>query len=230
MDPRRGYLQQLDDEGLAIWAADHKTSIRLLARPGDYVFPGAPIALVKPMVEGIEAAIRDATALGPQRVSSADLEFAVRQLVEVAVRALSPGINDPHTAMSVLERMGAALCELAPRHLPSGVTLKDKTPVLVVPRVDYDGLTDTMFHMIRQNANGSAAVLIRLLEVLTAVVSCERQPNRVASLQRHADLVLGDAARSIETPADLDDLRKRHRRFGLMRQQGPTACVDRSDG
>lgn len=229
VDPRRGYLQQLDDEGLATWAADHKTSIRLLARPGDYVFPGAPIALVSPTVEGVDDAIRDATALGPQRVSSADLEFAIRQLVEVAVRALSPGINDPHTAMSVLERLGAALCELAPRHLPSGVSFKDGRPVLVVSRVDYDGLTDTMFHMIRQNAEGSAAVLIRMLEILTAVVSCEREPKRVASLQRHADLVLGDAERSIETPADLDDLRKRHRRFGLMRQGGP-ACIDGSDG
>ncbi|WP_131113077.1 DUF2254 domain-containing protein [Lichenihabitans psoromatis] len=225
VDARRGYLQQLDHEGLATWAAEHETSIRLLARPGDYLFPGAPIALVSPMVEGVGEAIRDATALGPQRISSADLEFAVRQLVEVAVRALSPGINDPHTAMSVLERLGAALCELAPRYLPSGVSVKGGRPVLVVPRVDYDGLTDTMFHMIRQNAAGSAAVLIRMVEVLTAVVSCEHQVSRVDALQRHADLVLGDGERSIATAADLDDLRARHRRLGIMRQHGPAAVI-----
>ena len=224
-DPRRGYLQQLDADGLADWAAEHGTAIRLLARPGDYVFPGAPIALVTPPLDGADAAIRDATALGPQRVSSADLEFAVRQLVEVAVRALSPGINDPHTAMSVLERLGGALCELAPRHLPSGVSIRDGRTVLVVPRVDYAGLADTMFHMIRQNAAGSAAVLIRTLEVLTAVVSCERLPARLAALQRHADLVLGDGERSIETPSDLEDLRKRHRTFARMRDGGPAACI-----
>ena len=224
-DPRRGYLQQLDIEGLASWAFEHGTSIRLLARPGDYVFPGAPIALAKSKVNGIEAAIQDATALGPQRVSSADLEFAVRQLVEVAVRALSPGINDPHTAMSVLERLGAALCEISTRHLPNGVSIKGGHVVLVVPSVDYDGLTDAMFHMIRQNADGSAAVLIRMLEVLTAVASCETRPDRTVSLQRHADLVLEDGERSIETPADLDDLRKRHRTFGRMRRGGPVACV-----
>lgn len=228
-DPRRGYLQQLDDEGLATWAAERGTTIRLLARPGDYVFPGAPIALVKPMVEGVDAAIKDATALGPERVSSADLEYAMRQLVEVAVRALSPGINDPHTAMSVLERLGAALCEVAPRHLPSGVSIRDGRVVLVVPRVDYDGLTDTMFHMIRQNADGSPAVLIRILEVLTAVVSCECRPERIASLQRHADLVLGDAERSVATPADLDDLRKRYRTFGRMRDGGPARCIATAD-
>ena len=140
VDPRRGYLQQLDHEGLATWAAEHKASIRLLSRPGDYVFPGAPIALVLPRTEGVDAAIQDATALGPERASSADVEFAVRQLVEVAVRALSPGINDPHTAMSVLERLGASLCELVPRYLPSGVSIKNGKPVLLVPSVDYAGL------------------------------------------------------------------------------------------
>ena len=87
-----------------------------------------------------------------------------------------------------------------------------------------------MFHLIRQNAAGSAAVLIRMLEVLTAVVSCETQPERVASLQRHADLVLSDGERSIETPADLHDLRGRHRRLGLMRAFGPLACIDGLDG
>ncbi len=77
---------------------------------------------------GRERAIRAATALGGQRVSASDLEFAMRQLVEVAVRALSPGINDPHTAMSVLDRLGAALCDAAPLHLPTGVTLRDGRP------------------------------------------------------------------------------------------------------
>ena len=155
-DLRRGYLQQLDDSGLAEWAAEHETAIRLLVRPGDYVFPGAPIALTTPPAEGADNAIRNATALGPQRVGSADLEFAVRQLVEVAVRALSPGINDPHTAMSVLDRLGAALCDVVPLHLPTGVFLRDGWPALVVPSIDYDGLVDAMFHMIRQNAAGNA--------------------------------------------------------------------------
>src|SRR3569833_1659758 len=110
-DSRRGYLQQLDSDGLATWAGERNTTIRLLVRPGDYIFPGAPVALVYPEVEDAAAAIHDATALGPTRVRSADLEFAVRQLVEVAVRALSPGINDPHTAMSALARLGGALCQ-----------------------------------------------------------------------------------------------------------------------
>lgn len=229
-DPRRGYLQQLDERGLADWAAEQKTAIRLLVRPGDYVFPGAPIALMTPPVAGADAAIRSATALGSQRVSSADLEFAVRQLVEVAVRALSPGINDPHTAMSVLDRLGAALCDIAPLHLPTGVWLRNQWPTLVVPAIDYGGLVDAMFHLIRQNAAGNAAVLIRLLEVLTAVVSCEHDPSRVETLQRHADLVLGDATRDISTPADLADVRRRHAGFEATQQYGPIGNIVSSQG
>jgi uncharacterized membrane protein len=89
-DDRRGYLQHLDENGLADWAVQHKTAIRLLVRPGDYVFPGAPIAVVTNPVDGADKAIRVATALGHQRISTSDLEFAIRQLVEVAVRACPP--------------------------------------------------------------------------------------------------------------------------------------------
>ena len=229
IDPRRGYLQQLDTASLASWAAERETRLRLLVRPGDYVFPGAPIAVMLPEVEGAAAAITRATAVGEQRASAADLEFSVRQLVEVAVRALSPGINDPHTAMSVLDRLGAALCDIAPRHLSLGVTLKDGRPALVVPAVDYGGLADAMFHMIRQNAAGSVAVLIREIEVLTAAVACERTPARQAELQRHADLVLNDAERDVSTPADLEDIRKRHARFDMIRLHGPVVGLFGTD-
>ena len=224
-DPRRGYLQELDTEQLADWAADKACTLRLLSRPGDFVFPGAAIALVEPQHDGAGRAIRRATALGGQRVSRQDLEFAVRQLVEIAVRALSPGINDPYTAISVLDRLGAALCDLAPRHLPTGITARGGRTVLAVPVVDYDGLADTMFNMIRQNATDSAAVLIRCLEVLTGVASVERNPVRLEALRRHADLVLDDAERGIDGSADFGDVRERHRRFVAMQQTGPASLL-----
>ncbi len=224
-DSRRGYLQQLDEEGLANWAHEHQTHIRLLVRPGHYVFPGVPIALVVPEAPGAAAAVREATALGGQRAGSADLEFAVRHLVEVAVRALSPGINDPHTAMGVLDRLGSALCDIVHVHLHGGVIEREGQVRLVVPAIEYNGLTDQMFHLIRQNAAGSTAVLIRMLEVLTAVVSCESDTNRVAALRRHADLVLGDGQRDIATPADLNDLRQSHAKFAKMSLGGPIQVI-----
>ena len=224
-DPRQGYLQSLDAKGLAAWAAEHGTVIRLLIRPGDYVFPGAPVAIARPPVAGLEGAVRDVTALGAQRLSAEDLEFSVRQLVEVAVRALSPSINDPHTAMSVLDRLASALCEVAELHMPTGVHVVGGRVVLVTPAVDYPGLVDAMFHMIRQYGAESTAVIIRLLEVLTAVLSCEQRPDRVATLQRHADLALDAAERGIRATADLADVRRRYQRFAAMRREGVLAAI-----
>ena len=209
-DPRRGYLQELDREALATWATAKGVRIELLVRPGDFVFPGQVIARAQPAVEGLGDAVRRATALGGQRVSRADLEHPVRQLVEIAVRALSPGINDPHTAISVLDRLGAALCDLVPRYLSSGIASVDGVAVLCTPATSYDGLADAMFNMIRQNAAGSSAVLIRLVEVLATVAGCETDAARIATLHRHAGLVVDDARRTIGTPEDLADLLARH--------------------
>ena len=225
LDSRHGYLQHLDSDGLADWASEQSTTIRLLVRPGDHVLPGAPIALLRTQVAGAEEAIRDATALGSSRISSEDFEYAIRQLVEIAVRALSPGINDPHTAMSVLDHLALALSEVAPVHLPTGVTLRNGEVALVVPGFDYDGLVDAMFHLIRQNATGSTAVLARMLEVLTGVASCEHDDQRVQALRRHADLILSDAERHIDNPSDLEDLRARYRDFHAMCELGPLGYI-----
>jgi uncharacterized membrane protein len=225
LDSRHGYLQHLDTDGLADWASRHNTAIRILVRPGDFIFPGAPIAFMQPAVADGEAAVRDATALGSSRISTEDFEYAIRQLVEIAVRALSPGINDPHTAMSVLDRLGLALSEVAPVFMPTGVWLREGRVALVIPGFNYDGLCDAMFHMIRQNASSSTAVLVHMLEVLTAVVSIEHDAVRTKALQRHADLVIEDAERNIRNRSDLEDLRRRHRAFCLMRSEGPLACI-----
>jgi uncharacterized membrane protein len=216
VDRRCGYLQQLDCESLADWAHANHAAIRLLARPGDYVFPNTHIALIKPRIDGAGDAILAATALGTQRRGAVDIDFTVAQLVEVAVRALSSGVNDPQTAISVLDRLGSALCKLSGAQLANGVTARHGRPVLVVPAIDYDGLLDAMFQMIRQNAAGKPPVLNKLLQVLAAVAGCERDPARAKGLQRHADRVLADAERSVAAPSDLDEVRRMHARFAAV--------------
>jgi uncharacterized membrane protein len=130
--------------------------------------------------------------------------------------------------MSVLDRLGAALCDLVPLHLRSGVLLSNDKIVLVVPGIDYDGLADAMFHLIRQSATASVSVLIRMLEVFTSVVSAEHNPDRICALQRHADLILSDARRNISAPSDLYEIHVRYRGFVTMRRLGPIGylCAD----
>lgn len=216
-DARQGYLQQLDEDGLAAWAAEQGTALRLLVRRGDYISSGAPIALVTVPVKGVMEAIRDATALGATRGSRGDPEQTVRQLVEVAVRALSPGINDPHTAMSVVDRLGAALCSLSGKVLPNGVHMRKGMLALVVPTVSYESLCDVMFHMIRQNAEGHTAVLIKLIDVFTVVVATEQDIGRHTVLGGHVMQVAADARRAVGNAGDLAEIERRAARFSAIR-------------
>lgn len=220
LDARRGYLQHVDRHALAAWAAKNGTCLRLLVGPGDYVFPGTPIAVMTPAVPNAESAIHDATALGRTRSRAGDTEQAIRQLVEVAVRALSPGINDPHTAMSVLDRLGSSLCDLSGQMLKTGVITHKGVASLMVPSLTYAQLTDIMFHMIRQNAQGNAAVYLSLLSVLCATVACELDADRRVALSRHADLVIEDARRSVGNVSDRADVERRHALFMTVRNGG----------
>jgi len=201
----RGYLRAVDVAGLAGWAEEHRAVVVLVVRPGDYLFPGAAVAELAagPVGEAAETAVRGALLLGARQAATQDLEFAVRQLVEVAVRALSTGINDPFTAIAVLDRLGAALCQIARRHLPGGAVVRDGRVVLFHKVTDYAGLTDAMFHMIRQNAAGSPAVLIRMVEMLGRVMAVETREDRRTQLVRHAELALAAGRIGIAAPDDL---------------------------
>ena len=132
--------------------------MRIVVRPGDYVFPNTPVAVGVPH---LPARVLPALALGPRRVAGQDLEFTVRQLAEVAARALSPGTNDPVTAIDVIDRFGDALCRLQGRTWPPGVEYRDHQLRLVYPVTTYAGLLDSMFHLIRQYGSGSPAVAVR---------------------------------------------------------------------
>ena len=220
------YVQAVEAQGLADWAHTHRVEVALRVRPGDYVPCGAPVAVVSAVVVDATAAVSRALTFGRKPAALQDMEFSVRQLNEIAVRALSPGINDPFTAGSVLERFGDALCRLKPRHLPTGAIARAERIVLTMPVTDYDGLCDAMFHTIRQNAAGSAYVLIRLVEVLTRVAEVERLTTRRAALRRHGDLV-NAVADQIEEPAARAELGRRYEVFVAVLNEGSTALTTR---
>lgn len=216
VEERSGYVQQLDEDAIADWAEKNAVSLRLRARNGDFVFPGAPIAVVKPPIKDAHAILRSAIVLGAYPTASMDIEFTVGQLVDIAVRALSPGINDPKTAVRVLDRLGAALCEIVARPLLTGVVARNGRVVFQRDATTYDGLTDAMFHTIRQSAAGVVTVLVHMLDVLTKVASVETEPARIGTLEHHAKLVLEDGLRSVKDSADKKNLSGRMEVFEAL--------------
>ncbi|NOG71673.1 DUF2254 domain-containing protein [Roseicella sp. DB1501] len=211
--PAGGYLRVFDDAALAAWAAERDAVLHLRLRAGDFVFPGSAVGRVAPpaLREAAQEALDGALSLGNRRSTEQDLEFVVRQLVEIGLRALSPGINDPFTAIAVLDRLGAALCQLAGYRLPSGCIRHDGQPRLWRRATDYAGLLDAMFHPIRQDGAGAAPVMIRLLEVLAEVAAVEADPARRAALRRHVGLAHDAATAGTPDAAARATIEDRHR-------------------
>ena len=216
-----GFLLAVDAERLADWAAANGAQMSLLIRPGDFLLKGTPVARVAPGVDIPADVLRSSLTFGRQQAAFQDIEYSIRQLAEIAVRALSPGINDPFTAGSVADRFGDALCRLAGRNLHSGVTVRDGRAVLRIPLPDYQGLCDAMFDTLRQNAATSPYVLIRLVDVFTQVVGIETDAGRRRVLQRHVAMV-GETGRAITDPGGLAALRAREARFATALAEAPS--------
>jgi uncharacterized membrane protein len=128
--------------------------------------------------------------VGQQRTPVQDIEFAVRQLVEVAVRALSPGVNDPFTAVSCVDRLGSALCRVAQREFPSPYR-QDEQGILrvVAPATTFRAMADVAFNDIRAYARSSATVTIRLLHTITTVAAFARRHGDRGVLREHAQMI-----------------------------------------
>jgi uncharacterized membrane protein len=171
--PRSGYVQAIDLTGLMAIAGERDLVIGLSCRPGHFVIEERELAWAVPAerVDDESAArIGRAVLTGPERTSIQDPEFAVHQLVEIALRALSPGVNDPYTALNCIDRLAAVLCVLAGRVLPSRYLRDQEGRVrLVTDPYTYRGVVEAAFNQIRQAASGNLAVVLRLLEAAATV-------------------------------------------------------------
>ena len=191
---RGDQLQIVDHERLMRLAVEHDLVIRLRARPGHFVVQGGILAHVW-TDGGLESElmdeIRESFVLGRSRSLQQDPEFGILQLVEVAVRALSTGINDPFTAMNCVDRISSLLCRLSGRSFPAAERFDDDGNLRVVADTSsFGGFVDSGFNQIRRNAGRSLAVLIRMLEALEDIGAQVSTDEQRQVLEQHAILVL----------------------------------------
>jgi uncharacterized membrane protein len=207
-----GYIQFIDSDQLVTAAADNDAMIILKHRAGQHVLPGSVCAWVRPglaLTAELQKTIEQSVLFGPERTPVQDLEFSLHQLVEVGVRALSPGQNDPNTAIAVIDRIAFSLRLMMDCAPPRTVWRDDrKTVRLLVPASTFAGLLDAAFEQLRQYGAGHPAVLIRLAEKLAQLRESADAEQRPA-IEKHLQLVLAAGRRSIEEPADCADLEQR---------------------
>ncbi|MFW6181354.1 MAG: DUF2254 domain-containing protein [Spirochaetota bacterium] len=157
--------------------------------------------------------VRSRFIMGPRRTTTQDVEFVLMELVEIAVRSLSPGINDPFTAMTCIDRIAEALRLVAGRRLPSDLQYDEQGSLrLIVSRNSFQGLCDAAFNQIRQNAGREPAVLIRLLEGLYSIAERAGTERKHAVVELHARMVRR-AALGLPERKDREDVEERFKKL-----------------
>jgi uncharacterized membrane protein len=211
--PDSGYVQAIDYDHAASCAEQNDVVIVIDVRPGQFLIGGQIIGRVGPGAKSgddIVAGILKAIVLGQERTMAQDLEFAFRAIVEVAVRALSPGVNDPNTAIACINQLGGALAVvLEDEAVPNCRADGDGRPRLIFDRLTVDGLIDTSFDEIRQACAGHASVIIRLLEILTTLTGLARSNPQRKAIARHVAMVTRAAKAKLDEPDDRRDFVER---------------------
>jgi uncharacterized membrane protein len=194
--PRSGFVRMIDVAALVKAASRHEAVIRVEARPGDHVVLGTPLATVwSPPGEtrSCAGAVTDAVEIGYERTVEQDAAFGFRQLTDIAVKALSPAVNDPVTAAHAVGHLADLLVKLMGRRL--GATLhQDRNGVgrVVVPDRDLPYYLDNVCGPIRRYGRAEPTVLIALLRMLRDGATAVRDDDQRAHLGRQTDLIVAE--------------------------------------
>ncbi|HEX7241255.1 MAG TPA: DUF2254 domain-containing protein [Longimicrobiaceae bacterium] len=190
---KSGYVQAVDEGALLAAARDRDLLLRVNFRPGDFVTQGSALVHAWP-ARGEDPVLEDevngAFLVGNQRTPTQDVGFVVNQLVEVAVRALSPAINDPFTAMTCIDWLGAALARIARSPAPSAFQHDEKGELRLVLRpMTFARATDFAFEPIREYGAHVPLIVLRLLQMILTVAEHVGHDADREALLRQARLI-----------------------------------------
>ncbi len=208
-----GYLQFVGYGQLIEIAETLDAVIRLAHRPGHFVIDRRTLATVWPAGAAgqVETALDEAHVTGPHRTLTQDPVFAIDQLVEIAIRALSPAVNDTFTALTCIDWISAGLATISDRRLEEGV-YRGRSGKIRLIELDpsYARMVNRAFDKVRQAGQGMPAVVIRLLDALAHIIERTVEPSQRVTLLRQAEMVMRGADADIPEPNDLADIRRRY--------------------
>lgn len=210
-----GYVQLIDHSVLLDLAQQRSAVVYIAVSEGDFVAPADPLLWLTglPTVdEPLRLDLLEAFDLGPTRTMQQDAEFGVRQIVDVALKAISPAINDPSTACTCIDQLGRVLGEAVQRPVPWRELGSGTAGLLRRRPPDTRRLIDLTFSQLRQYGHGDMAVVLRLLRMANHVARlCARESDRTR-VAHHVGLLVA-AARPRFAAGDLEELTKREAVF-----------------
>ena len=212
---RTGYVQSLDNRELLNVAGRAGVLVRMERGIGEFVVEEEPIASLSGeraddprLADRVERCF----ALRPYRTVHQDPAFGVRQIVDVALKALSPSLNDTTTAIICIDHLSALLVRLAARRIEHRVREADGRLRVIARGPTFAGMLDTAFDQIRRSAAEKPGVLQRMIEALIRIGNFATNAARRRELARHVRLIVETAERSVSAPEALADLQDRARR------------------
>lgn len=202
---KTGYIESVDGDALLAWARKRGTILRMERGIGEFVVEGAPLISVAGLIGANDEAAAELNAvfvISRQRTVEQDAGFGIRQIVDIALKALSPGVNDTTTAVMCVDYLGAILARLASRKIPTAHRLDEGELRVIARGPCFESLLAKAFDQIRQNAEGNVAVLTRQLQALETIAARTANTRRRQSLRQQADLIAAVAERTILSPHD----------------------------
>ena len=200
-----GYIQRVNHAALLRLAQEHQTIVRMERGIGEFVVQGTPLAslaLEAPPGEEVIAALQAAYSIRRHRTVEQDSAFGIRQLVDMALRALSPGINDTTTAVMCVDYLTAILAQLASRPIPSSRRYEEGELRVITIGPTFASLLAQSFDQIRGSAKGNVAIMLRILGALHTIGSLTASLSRRRALREHVLWIAELAERTIESPHD----------------------------
>ncbi len=200
-----GYIQNVDNAALLRLARDRKTIVRMEYGIGDFVVrntPLASLALQYPPDQETIAALQDTFGISSHRTVEQDAAFGIRQIVDMALKALSPGINDTTTAVMCVDYLTAIMAKLAPRQIPSSRRYEEGDLRVIAKGPNFESLLAEAFDQIRCNAIGNVAIMSRMLGALQTIASMTDSPSRRRALLEQLQWIAELAERTLESPCD----------------------------
>ena len=209
-----GYLQLIDFEDLEKIARECGCTFSLVVRTGDFVHREMALMCIKGCKpEKIEERVRECFTLGATRTPEQDPQFLIDELVEIGLRALSPGINDPFTAITALHWLGAATAEVGRRDLRKDVCGEKAEDCPVIPAPDgFDHYVKRGFGAIRSAVATSPIAAEVMLDTLANAATPLKHEERQASLKAEADKLAEQVKLSLVGP-DLERFEQHHSEF-----------------
>jgi uncharacterized membrane protein len=191
-----GYIRVIDVDRLFALAKNYRVRLLVLRRVGHYIPASAPLLRISRSERLPAAAVGELLAafdIGPSRTMQQDVEFGVLQIVDIALRAISPAVNDPSTAINGIDQLSRILIRFAQREEPTGVHYDlPGEPRLIVPWISFAGLLDSAFDQIRHYGAADVAVCLRLLRALNDVAGVTPSSEfRTLALERGRRIVAG---------------------------------------